>query len=107
MNDVVYRLRNTWKLNEGYRVILTHNSGMEFFVSFLGSCMREGIVAVLVYPPSKPLEMLLPEMTKICNECKSICIIIDSRLHMLRMADRSDTNSKSRNLWTWTQINKN
>jgi hypothetical protein len=95
---VAYHLRETWKLGKGDRIVLCYSSGLQFFASFLG-CMRAGITAVLVYPPSQPLVKSLHEMTRVVNDCNAKLIILDSKVQMLRLSDQSETTSKSRHLW--------
>ncbi len=88
-----HELRFTHELAKGDRVILCFNFGLCFFVAFLG-CIRAGVVAVLVYPPSpNNLSKALPKMAKIAQDCQAKLIVVDSDVNLLRK------NPLSRHPW--------
>ena len=96
---IAHFLRNTLKLNKGDRVILCYNFGLQFFAAFLG-CLRAGVTAVLVYPPSRSsLVNSLPKMTKVANDCDAKYILVDSDVSLLKNLDNNNPFSKSRHLW--------
>ena len=45
-----------WNVKKGDRVILCYGFGLHFFSVFVG-CLRAGVTAVLVYPPTPPLHL--------------------------------------------------
>jgi acyl-CoA synthetase (AMP-forming)/AMP-acid ligase II/acyl carrier protein len=96
---VAYTLRTEWELNKGDRVVLCYTFGLQFFAAFLG-CLRAGITAVIVYPPSNPLYKSLPKMNKVVDDCDASLILVDSKVSLLRLNDqRLNIASKSRHLW--------
>ena len=96
---IAYYLRVGWNLNKGDRVVLCYSfGGVQFLTSFLG-CIRAGVIAVLVPPPSRPFTKSLPKMTNVVNNCNAKLIIIDSIVQTMRYADRANNNSKSRQFW--------
>lgn len=96
---MVHYLRNKWDLEKGDRVILCYSFGLEFFASFLG-CLKAGITAVLVYPPSPGnLVKSLPKMSKVVSDCGAKLILVDSAVNALKKIDQSNPFSKSRHLW--------
>ncbi|GFH61076.1 hypothetical protein CTEN210_17552 [Chaetoceros tenuissimus] len=88
-------------LSKGDRVILCYNFGLQFFAAFLG-CLRAGVVAVLIYPPS-PSNMTksLDKMNKVIDDSKPKLVMIDSTINLLRI----NPLAKTRHLWpkdvTW------
>ena len=48
---IAHNLRHDWSCERGERVLLCYAPGFEFFTAFIG-CLRAGVVAVPVYPPS-------------------------------------------------------
>ena len=96
---IAHFLRDTLKLNMGDRVILCYNFGLQFFAAFLG-CLRAGVTAVLVYPPSRSsLVNSLPKMTKVADDCDAKFILVDSDVNLLKNLDNNNPFSKSRHLW--------
>lgn len=95
---IAHHLRIKWKLKKGDRIVLCYSSGLQFFASFMG-CIRAGITAVLVYPPSMPLTKSLPKMAKVVSDCNAKLIIVDPNIQLLRITDRTNFASKSRHLW--------
>ena len=92
---IAHDLRICYKLNKGDRVILCYNFGLQFFSAFLG-CLRAGIVAVLVYPPSpKNLPKALPKMKRIIADSNAKLVLVDETVNLLRL----NPISKSRRLW--------
>ncbi len=93
--SIAHDLLTKDKLEKGDKVILCYNFGLQFFSAFLG-CLRAGVVAVLVYPPSpQNLSKALPKMTKIIDDCDAKAILIDETVNLLRL----NPLSKSRKLW--------
>jgi len=96
---IAHILRIGLKLNKGDRLILCYKFGLQFFAAFLG-CIRAGVTAVLVYPPSpSSLSKSLPKMTLVANDCDTKFILVDSDISRLRKADTINPLSKSRHLW--------
>ena len=82
---VAYELLTKYKLKKGDRVVLCYNFGLQFFAGFLG-CLRAGVVAVLVYPPSpRNLCKALPKMSKVVEDSDAKLIIIDNDVKLLRL----------------------
>ena len=71
---VAYHLRVKWNLSKGDRVVLCYSFGLQFFASFIG-CIRAGVTAVLVHPPSMPLTKSLPKMLKVVDNCSAKLIL--------------------------------
>ena len=78
--------------------MLCYSFGLQFFASFIG-CIRAGVTAVLVYPPSMPLTKSLPKMLKVVDNCSAKLILIDSKIQALKFIDKANFVSKSRHLW--------
>jgi acyl-CoA synthetase (AMP-forming)/AMP-acid ligase II/acyl carrier protein len=95
---IAYSLRYEWGARKGDRVVLCYNFGLHFFAVFLG-CLRAGVTAVLVYPPSMPLVKSLPKMLNVLDDCDPKLILIDSDVNLLRRTDMLNPLSKSRHLW--------
>jgi acyl-CoA synthetase (AMP-forming)/AMP-acid ligase II len=95
---IAYSLRYEWGVLKGDRVVLCYNFGLHFFAAFLG-CLRAGVTAVLVYPPSMPLVKSLPKMLNVLDDCHAKLILTDSDVNLLRRADMLNPLSKSRHLW--------
>jgi acyl-CoA synthetase (AMP-forming)/AMP-acid ligase II len=82
-------------LEKGDTVVLCYNFGLQFFSAFLG-CLRAGVVAVLVCPPSpKNLSKALPKMTKIIQDSVAKVVLVDETVNLLRL----NPLSKSRGPW--------
>lgn len=92
---IAHDLLVTHHLSKGDRVVLCYNLGLQFFAAFLG-CLRAGIVAVLIYPPS-PVNMSksLEKMNKVVNDSKAKLVLIDDVINLLRI----NPFSTSRNHW--------
>lgn len=95
---VAYYLRQVWNLERGDRVILCYDFGLHFFSVFLG-CLRAGVTAVLVYPPSPPLANSLPVLTKIIEDCSPRLILTCRSIQRYHSFDTKNPLSKSRSLW--------
>lgn len=95
---ISYYLRKKWKVEKGQRVVLCYDFGLHFFAVFLG-CLRAGVIAVLVYPPSRPLVKALEKLSTVVIDCSPALIITDSKVDALRLMDRRNPASKSRKLW--------
>ena len=95
---VAYHLRIKWGLEKGDKVVLCYHFGIQFIASLLG-CLRAGIIAVLVYPPSRPLTKSLPKMSNVVNDCKAKLILTDFSISLLRQSDQANPISNSRHLW--------
>ena len=92
---ISHGLRVHHQLNKGDRVILCYSFGLQFFAAFLG-CLRAGVVAVLIYPPSpKNLSKALSKMTKIVEDSNAKLVLVDETVNLLRV----NPLSKSRSLW--------
>jgi acyl-CoA synthetase (AMP-forming)/AMP-acid ligase II len=96
--SIACSLRHEWGVLKGERVVLCYNFGLHFFAVFLG-CLRAGVTAVLVYPPSMPLVKSLPKMLGVLDECDPKLILTDSDVKLLRRTDLLNPVSKSRHLW--------
>jgi acyl-CoA synthetase (AMP-forming)/AMP-acid ligase II len=96
--SIAYSLRYEWGVIKGERVVLCYNFGLHFFAVFLG-CLRAGVTAVLVYPPSMPLVKSLPKMLNVLADCDPKLILTDSDVELLRRTDMLNPLSKSRHLW--------
>ena len=102
---IAHVLREDLKLNKGDRVVLCYDFGLQFFAAFLG-CIRAGVTAVLVYPPSpNALVKSLPKMTLVANDCDAKYILVDSAIGRLRKFDMVKPRSKSRHLWPKIEFN--
>ncbi|CAB9498832.1 Putative fatty-acid--CoA ligase FadD21 [Seminavis robusta] len=95
---ISYQLRRKWGLQKGQRVVLCYDFGLHFFAAFLG-CLRAGIVAVLVYPPSPPLAKSLAKMTKVVKDCQPALILTDIKVFAFKKSDQLNPFSNSRHLW--------
>jgi len=95
---IAYHLRLKYKLRKGDRVALCYSFGLKFFASFIG-CIRAGVKAVLVYPPSMPLTKSLPKMLRVVDDCDTRLILIDSTIQAVKFVDKANPLSKSRHLW--------
>lgn len=94
-----HQLRVQWGLNKGDRAILAFNFGLRFFVVFLG-CLRAGVVAVPVYPPSPAaLKKSLRKMQLIVDSCQPTIMLIDPDVNKLRMASKINVLSSASNAW--------
>ena len=92
---IAYDLRAQHMLKKGDRVILCYNFGLKFFAAFLG-CIRAGVVAVLIYPPSpQKMSFALESMNRIIQNCNAKLVLVDQEVNFLR----SNPLSKSRKLW--------
>jgi acyl-CoA synthetase (AMP-forming)/AMP-acid ligase II len=97
--SIACSLRHEWGVLKGERVVPCYNSGLHFFVAFLG-CLRADVVPVLVYPPSMPLVKSLPKMVHVSHDCDAKLILTDSDVNLLRRStDMLNPLSKSRHLW--------
>lgn len=92
---IAHDLISNHHLTKGDRVILCYGFGLQFFAAFLG-CLRAGVVAVLIYPPS-PSNMTksLEKMNKVVNDSKPKLILIDGTINLLRINPFAST----RHLW--------
>lgn len=96
---VAYHLRHTWKLQNGDKVVLCYDFGLHFFSVFL-ACLRAGITAVLVYPPSPPLSKSLPVLNKIVDDCQPKLVLTCRSISRYRLLDsKASVISKTRKLW--------
>ena len=87
---VAYHLCEKWNIQKGDRVVLCYNFGLQFFASFLG-CLRAGIIAVLVYPPSPAnLAKSLPKMDKVVSDCGAKAILVDYDVNLLKKLDQAN-----------------
>ena len=93
---VAYELLTTSNLERGDRVVLCYNFGLQFFAGFLG-CLRAGVVAVLVYPPSpRNLSKALPKLSKVVEACDAKLIIVDNDVNFIRL---NLIHARYRSLW--------
>ena len=96
---IARNLRIERGLAKGDRVILCYSPGLKFFAAFLG-CLRAGVVAVLIYPPSPSnLATALPKMNSIATDCDAKIILVDPDVNKLRLIDRGNPLSRSCHLW--------
>ncbi|CAN0250080.1 unnamed protein product [Discosporangium mesarthrocarpum] len=96
---IAHELRVTRGLEKGDRVILCYSFGLNFFAAFLG-CLRAGIIAVPVYPPSpSTLSKSLRKLQGIVDSCKPCLILISQDVDNLRLASRLNFLSDARRLW--------
>ena len=81
---IAHKLRNGWKLQKGDKIILCYNFGFQFFAAFLG-CLRAGVTAVLVYPPSPAkMEISLSKLAKIIANSEPKFVLVDADVNLLR-----------------------
>lgn len=86
-SKVAYQLRVKWGLEKGDRAILAFNFGLRFFVVFLG-CLRAGVVAVPVYPPSPAaLKKSLRKLQLIVDSCAPKVILMCPSVNKLRQVN--------------------
>ena len=80
-------------------MILCYNLGLKFFSAFLG-CLRAGIAAVPVYPPSpKNLPKALTKLSKIIEDSDARLVLIDDTVNlMLRINSLFKPMSKSESI---------
>jgi len=82
-------------LAKGDRGILCYSFGLKFFAVFLG-CIRAGVVAVLIYPPSPSnISQALPKMDVIAKDCDAKVILVNSKVNKLRFLDQNNPVSRS------------
>ena len=85
-------------MRKGDKVILCYTFGLHFFAAFLG-CLRAGVVAILVYPPTPPLTKSLTKMNKVIEDCQPVLILTDAKIFAFKKFDELKILSKSRNMW--------
>ena len=95
---ISHKLRNEWGVKKGEKVVLCYGTGLHFFGVFLG-CIRAGVVAVLVYPPTPPLAKSLAKMTKVISDCNPTLILTDTQIYAFKKLDEITPFSKSRDMW--------
>jgi len=96
---VAFELLVKYNLNKGDKVVLCYNFGLQFYVAFIG-CLRAGIVAVLIYPPSPTnLSKALPKMNKVIEDCDAKLLIVDNDVNFIRF---NPMFIGSRHLWPKT-----
>lgn len=96
---IAFNLRNKWNVKKGDRAVLCYNFGLDFFAAFLG-CLRAGVVAVLVYPPTPPLSVSLPKMSHIVKDCEATIILVDSDINQFHFLDTVvHIGSETAKLW--------
>ncbi|CAM9670606.1 unnamed protein product [Choristocarpus tenellus] len=96
---IAHELRFSRGLEKGDRVVLCYGFGLSFFAAFLG-CLRAGVVAVPIYPPSPTtLSKSLHKMQMTVDSCKPRLILLSSDVNALRLASRLNVLSEARKLW--------
>jgi acyl-CoA synthetase (AMP-forming)/AMP-acid ligase II len=96
--DLSKRLLEQWGAKPGDRVILCYQPGLHFFSVFY-ACLRAGVTAVMVYPPSPPLAKSLPKVNKVIADCAPVLILMDGRIANYKAVDQLNPMSKSAALW--------
>lgn len=88
-----------WGLSKGDRAVLVFNFGLPFFVVFLG-CLRAGVVAVPVYPPSPAnLRKSLHKLQLVVDDCKPKVVLVDPAVDKLRLASKINVLSAGSSSW--------
>ncbi|CAM9641763.1 unnamed protein product, partial [Scytosiphon promiscuus] len=96
---VAHDLRVSWGLAKGDRAILCYGFGLDFFAAFLG-CLRAGVLAVPVYPPSPlTLSKSLAKLQSVVDACDPKVILISGDVNRLRLASKLNFVSSARRLW--------
>ncbi|CAB9530365.1 Putative fatty-acid--CoA ligase FadD21 [Seminavis robusta] len=86
---IAHHLRVEWEVKKGDHVVLCYNFGLHFFATFLG-CLRAGVVAVLVYPPTPPLIKSLAKMNAVVKDCAAKLILCDSDILFYKRVPNTD-----------------
>lgn len=82
--SIAYILRHKWSLKKGDRIVVCYDFGLQFFAAFL-ACLRAGVTAVLVYPPSpRNMKISLPKLRKVTEDCEAKCILLDSNVKKMK-----------------------
>ncbi|CAN0052205.1 unnamed protein product, partial [Ectocarpus fasciculatus] len=96
---IAHELRVSWGLGKGDRAILCYGFGLDFFAAFLG-CLRAGVLAVPVYPPSPlTLSKSLAKLQGTVEACDPKVILISADVNRLRLASKLNFVSSARRLW--------
>ncbi|CAM9668895.1 unnamed protein product, partial [Laminaria digitata] len=96
---IAHELRVSWGLAKGDRAVLCYGFGLDFFAAFLG-CLRAGVLAVPVYPPSPlTLSKSLAKLQGVVDACSPRVVLLSADVNRLRLASKLNFLSSARRLW--------